>query len=120
MQELYRELQRLQLPPGKELFTSIIHAFGRKGFLNDMDRWFEEMKAQGVKPDEMTYTCLIQSHSKQGNLDSVLKLIEQVMQSFREELTFLKDAERRLATICNGISGSGKCIGTERRLRCNH
>ena len=84
MQDLYRELRRLHLPPSKEIFTSIIHAFGRKGLLNDMNHWFEEMKEQGVKPDEMTYTCLLQAHSKHGNLDTVLKLIGQVLSFCRK------------------------------------
>ncbi|KAG0274330.1 hypothetical protein BGZ95_009890 [Linnemannia exigua] len=60
-------------------YTTAIHRFGRGQKFDYMDLTLDLMKRQGLQPSEDTYSAIIDSHSKAGNLQDAQRVYQDVL-----------------------------------------
>ncbi|XP_042000725.1 pentatricopeptide repeat-containing protein At3g53170-like [Salvia splendens] len=54
-------------------FNCIIHAYGNAGDIESMMQFFDAMEANGCKPDNITFSTIIQACRSQGMIDTAQK-----------------------------------------------
>ncbi|KAF9913359.1 hypothetical protein EC991_000121 [Linnemannia zychae] len=60
-------------------YTTAIHRFGRAQKFDYMDLTLDLMRRQGLQPTEDTYSAIIDSHSKAGNLQDAQRVYQEVL-----------------------------------------
>ncbi|KAF9126209.1 hypothetical protein BGW39_006802 [Mortierella sp. 14UC] len=60
-------------------YTTAIHRFGRGQKFDYMDLTLDLMRRQGLQPSEDTYSAIIDSHSKAGNLRDAQRVYQEVL-----------------------------------------
>ncbi|XP_040243605.1 pentatricopeptide repeat-containing protein At3g53170 [Aegilops tauschii subsp. strangulata] len=62
--------------------NSIIWAYGNRGRVDDMERWYGEFQLMGVEPDTWTFNIMMKSYGKANMPDKMLSILKYMKRRF--------------------------------------
>ncbi|VAI11071.1 unnamed protein product [Triticum turgidum subsp. durum] len=62
--------------------NSIIWAYGNRGRVDDMERWYGEFQLMGVEPDTRTFNIMMKSYGKANMPDKMLSVLKYMKRRF--------------------------------------
>ncbi|KAF7051307.1 hypothetical protein CFC21_059558 [Triticum aestivum] len=62
--------------------NSIIWAYGNRGRVDDMERWYGEFQLMGVEPDTRTFNIMMKSYGKANMPDKMLSVLKYIKRRF--------------------------------------
>ncbi|KAJ7565253.1 hypothetical protein O6H91_02G053800 [Diphasiastrum complanatum] len=74
--QFLRDKQRNGLSLDVVTYNNLLNVYGKEGRLNDVMKWFSDMKIKGVKPDVKTFTALVTAYSKANHYEGVEDVLE--------------------------------------------
>lgn len=77
-QSLFDALKH-QFPPDVVIYSSLVHAWCRAGKLDEAERVFAEMVANGIPPNVYTYTAVIDAMCRAGQIPRANELLCQMI-----------------------------------------
>ena len=71
VEELFAEVKRNRIPLTPILYNSLIVAYSKTGQAVNAEKVMEEMREEGLKPDVVTYTTVIDAYKRVKNYERV-------------------------------------------------
>ncbi|EMS57575.1 hypothetical protein TRIUR3_09044 [Triticum urartu] len=62
--------------------NSIIWAYGNRGRVDDMEKWYDEFQLMGVEPDTRTFNIMMKSYGKANMPDKMLSILKYMKRRF--------------------------------------
>ena len=62
--------------------NSILWAYGNRGRVFDMDKWYGEFQLMGVEPDTRTFNIMMQSYGKANMPEKMMSVLKYMKQRF--------------------------------------
>ncbi|KAJ8086928.1 hypothetical protein PM082_005753 [Marasmius tenuissimus] len=62
-------------------YSVVIYSYARKGDVEGLNVWMDEISRQGLKPDAHVYTMLVQAFASRGDLDSISTVLTRMRSS---------------------------------------
>ncbi|KAG0461035.1 hypothetical protein HPP92_021332 [Vanilla planifolia] len=84
--KLMNEMLALELAPNEAVCSSIVIALVKEGKLKNAQNLLEEIRADGLMPNGLTYTPLISAYCRKRNFEAALKLHHQMPESGNQAL----------------------------------
>ncbi len=79
--EIHQALLKNKIPPTIKLQTSLINMYGKCKDLDTAFELYQEMKQLGLKPDDVTFTCLLTACADTGDLSRGKQLHQDIVGS---------------------------------------
>ncbi|MCI02565.1 pentatricopeptide repeat-containing protein [Trifolium medium] len=61
------------------MYNTLINALGKAGRIDEVNKFFEQMRSSGINPDVVTYNTLIEIHSKAGRVKDAYKFLKMML-----------------------------------------
>lgn len=71
MARYFQRMEAAGYKPKESAYTAMLLAFNRKGETRKMQKWFDRMISEGVKPYGFTIYLIVDAYAKEGNLAAV-------------------------------------------------
>ncbi|CAN4095001.1 unnamed protein product [Withania somnifera] len=84
---------RLEIPENTSFFSSVIYACAKAEDLMEMERVFKRMKDKQLRPDDTTYSVMVEAYRKEGMTDKIYDLEQEKQTISASELS---DSQEKL------------------------